>query len=122
MKFTLYATALVAVSAMRIETTRDLADEAKDEKVSFEDYLASKKAVDDAVQAYIPKHDAARTEEANLAREIKETNEQEITTQKAQAAANTARLAVFKATLASHKAFEAYMNTMTSDALDYSKA
>ena len=49
MKFTLYATALVAVSAMRIETTRDLADEAKDEKVSFEDYLASKKAVDDAV-------------------------------------------------------------------------
>ena len=60
--------------------------------------------------------------EETLASEIKETNEQEITTQKAQAAANTARLAVFKATLASHKAFEAYMNTMTSDALDYSKA
>ena len=81
MKFALFATAIVAVSAIRME--RSLNGEAANEEDTWEAYQNAKKAVDAAEEVYITKKAAARATEVELQREINETIAQEKVVKKA---------------------------------------
>ena len=119
MKFALFATAIVAVSAIRME--RSLNGEAANEEDTWEAYQNAKKAVDAAEEVYITKKAAARATEVELQREINETIAQEKVVKKANKVADQARLSLYQATIAAHKAFSGYMKAMMADTLKYKK-
>ena len=112
--------ALVA-AASAISMGRDLAAEAQGEAAAWEAYEKAQAAVQAANRVYLTKKAIARKEERELQREIDETVAQEAVVKKANEAADKARGALFAATLAQHKAFEAYFNALESDKLTYTK-
>ena len=116
--------ALVAIASaltLDVEESRDLAGAAANEEAAWKAWEESQKAVRGAQAAYLAAKREARKQEAELAREIKETQDQEKVVKQANDKANAARRALFKATFASHKAFEAYEHAMNADALVYTK-
>ena len=119
MKFTLFATAIVAASA--IQVSRDLNADAKDEKTSWADFISTQAAIGTATAAYTKAKGVARSEEAKLATLISNVNTQEDVVKKANADALSARQTLFTATMQAHKALESYMKTMAADKLAYSR-
>merc|ERR1711879_597162 len=112
--------ALAAV-ATALSLDRSLGGKANGEDAAWTAYQNAKKAVDAAEVAYTKALAHARHEEGELQREIDETIAQEAVVKAANEAALKAGRAVFAATLAQHKAFEAYGNAMLSDKLAYTK-
>ena len=112
--------ALAAV-ATALSVDRSLGGKANGEDAAWTAYQNAKKAVDAAEVVYMKALANARHEEKELAREIAETIAQEAVVKAANEAAAKAGRAVFAATLAQHKAFEAYMNVMLNDKLHYTK-
>ena len=115
MKFALIATAIAAVSAVRMG--RALDEDAKDEVATFNAFLSAKAAMTVKQNEYLTVQAAARAEEQKLQKEIDETVEQENVTKAAQAKALEARKAFFTAASSVQKALEAYMDAMKEAAV-----
>ena len=118
MKFALIATAIAAVSAVRMG--RNLAENAKDELATFQDFLDAKNDMNVKQNAYVKLQHAAMAEEGKLQKEIDETMAQEKITHAAQAKALEARKAFFTSVTAVQKALEAYTHAM-SETLVYKR-
>ena len=82
MKFALIATAIASVSAVRMG--RYLAENAKDELATFQDFLDAKNDMNVKQNAYVKLQHAAMAEEGKLQKEIDETMAQEKITHAAQ--------------------------------------
>ena len=117
MKIAALATLLVAASAVRLD--RNLGEEAKDEKTTWDAYAAAVQAQAAATQDMINKRADEVAQENTLKGDIANVNAQETVVQTAQETTNSKRNDAFTATKSTWKALDGYIAAILADPLVY---